>query len=104
MLKITLQKSDAGLTFRLDGRLSGEWVAELERVWMEQKRNPSPGKVVLDLREVTFASDKGTSLLKQICKETQAAILATTPWAQALSAEVKGIKGDSVGSEDPNVV
>ena len=39
MLKVTMKHADLAETWELEGKLSGEWVRELERCWKER---PSP--------------------------------------------------------------
>ena len=65
MLKITVSKEHPGTTFTLSGRLVGPWVQELRRCWlMAGVGEPAPGHV--DLREVTFIDEAGTTLLSQM--------------------------------------
>jgi hypothetical protein len=39
MLRITVEKNDGVIIFRLEGKLKGEWVAELE---LRQEHKPNP--------------------------------------------------------------
>ncbi len=53
-----------GITFRLEGRVVGPWVAELRQACetvLEEKRS-----VTLDLSEVMFASRAGLALLLEL--------------------------------------
>ena len=68
MLKITVSNTSRGTTFDLSGRLVGPWVQELRRCWlMAGVGEPAPCHV--DLREVTFIDEAGTTLLSQMSRE-----------------------------------
>lgn len=68
MLKITLSETSRGTTFILSGRLAGPWVDELRRCWLNKEAGrPAPYHV--DLREVTFIDEAGTTLLSQMHRE-----------------------------------
>ncbi len=60
MLKITQQRDAAleSVSFMLEGRLAGPWVAELETCWR-----------VVDLTGVTFVDAKGKALLTQMWQQ-----------------------------------
>ncbi len=68
MLKITLSKTNRGTTFVLSGRLAGPWVEELRNCWLERELGES-APCHVDLREVTFIDEAGTSLLFQMSRE-----------------------------------
>ena len=65
MLKITLSKTNRGTTFVLSGRLAGPWVEELRNCWLEREFGES-APCHVDLREVTFIDEAGTTLLSQM--------------------------------------
>ena len=68
MLKITVSNTSLGTTFVLSGRLAGPWVDELRNCWLKQEVDKlAPCHV--DLREVTFIDEAGTSLLFQMSRE-----------------------------------
>ncbi len=104
MLKIAIQETTAHLTLKLDGRLAGLWVAELERVWEAEILHQGRRLDVLDIRDLTFANTEGALLLKRIYKETKAAILASTPWTRALSDEIREVLRDADAMEDQHAV
>ncbi|MCI0426579.1 MAG: STAS domain-containing protein [Nitrospiraceae bacterium] len=67
MLKITTLISTESTTLRLEGRLAGPWVQELERCWVStvvgmSKRHPFS----VDLSAVTYVDSDGKDLLKKI--------------------------------------
>ena len=63
MLRITMTDQPRVLTFRLEGRLEGAWVAELEKCWRETRARARGSKHRVDLNGVTFVDDAGGALL-----------------------------------------
>jgi hypothetical protein len=68
MLKITVSNNNAGTTYGLSGRLVGPWVDELRTCWLTQEVGGTVPCHV-DLREVTFIDEAGTTLLSQMSRE-----------------------------------
>jgi anti-anti-sigma regulatory factor len=65
VLRITrTNPGDQPATLKLEGRLSGPWVAELSRV-VDLSANGA-GRVVLDLADLTFADEGGLRLLRTL--------------------------------------
>ena len=73
---------------KLEGRLAGPWVEELDRIWKETAPGLKQRKLSLDLRETTFADAGGIRVLQTIYSQTGALILAGTPWTQYLAEEI----------------
>jgi len=63
MLKITIDNSTNAATLKLEGRLAGPWVGELERSWRAVKDDSRDKSVTVDLCEVTFVDAEGRKLL-----------------------------------------
>jgi len=76
------------MVIKLEGRIAGPWAAELDRLWAETGPTLAARKLVLDLRDTTFADAGGIRALRAIYSQTQAAILTGTPWTQYLADEV----------------
>lgn len=89
MLKITVEEKSEAMTLKLEGRLTGPWVAELDHLWEKASPARSGRHLSLDLREVTFADDNGIRVLRSIYSETGAAILSGTPLTQYLAEQIK---------------
>jgi anti-anti-sigma regulatory factor len=68
MLRITFQEDPEGTTLKLEGKISGPWVNELERSWTE---HPSEGskQVTVDLSDVTYIDPEGKRLLARMMGE-----------------------------------
>ena len=63
MLRITISKSQNATTLRVEGRLAGPWVDELERAW-RAAADPGAGPIWVDLSDVTFVGEDGKRLLE----------------------------------------
>jgi anti-anti-sigma regulatory factor len=70
MLKITGQKDAApdSLSLRLEGKLAGPWVEELNSYWCQISGNQQSGAVI-DLTGVTFIDANGKALLTKLWQQ-----------------------------------
>jgi hypothetical protein len=65
MLRVTVKKVDFVETWELEGKLSGDWVKELERCWKEY--SPRPGiSVQVHLKAVSYIDAAGKQLLTEM--------------------------------------
>ena len=65
MLRVTVHRADSVETWELEGKLSGDWVKELERCWRE--RTPQAGvKVQVHLKAVSYIDTAGKQLLEEM--------------------------------------
>ena len=69
MLKITTLTNPESTTFRLEGRLAGPWVQELERCWDSIVGKTTNHPLTVDLSAVTYVNSDGKDLLKKIHKQ-----------------------------------
>ncbi len=76
------------MTIKLEGRVTGPWVAELSRLWQQTSSTLGSRQLSLDLRETTYADAGGIEALRAIYSQTKAAILTSTPWTQYLAEEI----------------
>lgn len=65
MLKITFQDTPGSTKVKLEGKLSGPWVEELERSWTEHSPQSSE-HVIIDLSDVTYIDPEGKRLLARM--------------------------------------
>jgi anti-anti-sigma regulatory factor len=63
MLRITADDKPRALTFRLEGRLEGPWVTELEECWRGMLADASGPTLCVDLTGVTFVDAAGKAQL-----------------------------------------
>jgi anti-anti-sigma regulatory factor len=87
MLKITLHDSAREFRLKLEGRLSGLWVHELQQCWKTASSTTRGRKTVLDLGEVDFVDPAGESLLTQMHAEG-VELVAVSPLICALLQEI----------------
>lgn len=69
MLKITTLMNPESTTFRLEGRLAGPWMQELERCWDSIVGKTTNHPLTVDLSAVTYVNSDGKDLLKKIHKQ-----------------------------------
>ena len=69
MLKITIDNAMNAATLKLEGRLAGPWVGELERSWHAVRDGSGDKPVMVDLCEVTFVDAEGRKLLSSMYEE-----------------------------------
>ena len=66
MLKITSLTNAESTVLRLEGRLAGPWVQELERCWDSIVGTTTIHPLSVDLSAVTYVDSDGKNLLKKI--------------------------------------
>ena len=66
MLKITTLTKANSTVLRLEGRLAGPWVQELERCWDSTVGTTTNRPLSMDLSAVTYVDSDGKDLLKKI--------------------------------------
>ena len=89
MLRITIEEKECLTKFRLEGKLKGEWVRELERCWIFARNADAGRRFSLDLSNVNFVDESGKVLLSQIASQG-ATLEASGPMMGALVKEIAG--------------
>ena len=89
MVRISMEDRGATLLLKLEGRLSGAWVAELEECWRSYAARSPHKKLIVDLTDTEFIDLAGKYLLK-LMHQSGVAITARTPYMNALVAEIAG--------------
>lgn len=87
MLRITLHQQPESLTFKLEGRLGGEWVRVLEESWQSALTRHHNGKRFVDLTEVTSIDAAGRACLTSLHREG-AQFIAVDCLTKAIVAEI----------------
>jgi ABC-type transporter Mla MlaB component len=87
MLRITTSDSPRVLTFRLEGRLEGPWVRELEQCWRSMLDDASGPTVCVDLTDVTYIDAAGKARLAEM-HEHGARFIAGDCETKAVVAEI----------------
>ncbi|MBP7747674.1 MAG: hypothetical protein KA383_16280 [Phycisphaerae bacterium] len=89
MLRITANDNPRVLTFRLEGRLEGPWVHELEQCWRSLLDGASQPTVRIDLTNVTYIDAEGKARLAEM-HEQGAQFIAGDCLTKAIVAEIVG--------------
>lgn len=89
MLKITVHDAADGLRLKLEGKLAGAWVSELEHCWHTAKASHPNTAFLVDLRGVTFIDHAGRYLL-QLMNRDGASFVACRLMIQDLLDEGAG--------------
>ena len=63
MLRIQIEEQCEAVTIRLEGRLSGPWVTELDRCWQLMLAGQSCKSLIVTLEAVTYVDGAGEQLL-----------------------------------------
>jgi anti-anti-sigma regulatory factor len=85
MLRIERILDGDDTVLRAAGRLTGPWVDELSRAMAE----PCPGRVVLDLTDVSFADHEGLAFLISLADEQRLALRCSPFLTEQLSISSK---------------
>ena len=65
MLRITIHRADDDVVMKLEGCLSGAWVAEMEKCWRQAMQTEQRGLQV-DLRSICHVDDAGRELMTRM--------------------------------------
>ncbi len=66
MLRITVRKAARSTALKLEGKLVGPWIEELEKTWHSVRSSPDGGRLLVDLGGVTFVDEPGEELLAEM--------------------------------------
>ena len=96
MLRITAAATPGVLTFRLEGRLEGAWVVELEKCCRGRAAGMGRQLLRVDLTGVTFVDAAGTAQLAAMRRQG-AKFIADDCLTRAIVAEIEGdlVAGES---------
>jgi hypothetical protein len=68
MMKITFCNSSESAVLKVEGKLAGPWVDELERTWHSLNGTQISGHLQVDLCAVTYVDEEGKRLLQEMHK------------------------------------
>ena len=89
MLRITADDRARVLTFRLEGRLEGPWVRELEQCWRDMLEAVNKPTISVDLTGVTYIDAAGKAQLADM-HEHGAQFIADDCMTKAVVEEIVG--------------
>ncbi len=87
MLRITVEEQDNATSLRLEGKLTGDWVGELERCWISNHNHNPAGEFSVDLSSVSFVDENGKALLRRMVSQG-ARLRARGPLMTSLAKEI----------------
>lgn len=87
-LRISTEQNEVSIAITLEGRVAGPWAAELERTWAELAPSIGKRKLLIDLRETTYADAIGVQVLREIYSQAAAEFLSSSPWTKYLAEEI----------------
>ena len=87
MLRITVLNDTREATFKIEGKLTDEWVAEAEKAWSAFSNTRGQERVVVDLCGVSFVDDPGRELLARM-HASGAKLTGKGPMTSALIEEI----------------
>jgi len=64
MLRITVNNDIGATRLKIEGRLMGAWVRELESCWRQVMTTQPPPRILVELTDVSFVDEEGGKLLK----------------------------------------
>jgi hypothetical protein len=64
MLRITVHDDIEAVRLKIEGRLMGAWVRELEGCWRQATATQPAPRVIVELADVSFVDEEGGELLK----------------------------------------
>jgi hypothetical protein len=65
MLRVTIKQVESAETWELEGKLSGDWVKELERCWKDRS-SPADISLQIHLKAVSYIDTAGKQLLTEM--------------------------------------
>lgn len=93
MLRVTIKKESTTETWELEGKLSGEWVPELDRLW-RQRTPQSDTTTEVHLKAVSYIDPAGKQLLAEMRRQG-AEIKGCGCMVRAFVEEIMGRKGSA---------
>ena len=69
MLRITAEENGRLTRFRLEGKLKGDWVRELEQCWIQARNEHPEIQFLVELSHVDYVDDDGRKLLSRMVSQ-----------------------------------
>ena len=87
MLRITVNNDVGATRIKIEGRLMGAWVRELESCWRQAMATQPPPRILVELTDVGFVDGEGEELLK-LMAATGVELIAMDMLMKALVEEI----------------
>lgn len=89
MLRITINDEADPVSLKLEGRIVGPWVAELDRTWHSLGPSLEGKKLCIDLCDVSYIDREGRRILADMYRQTRAQFKTATPLTQYFAEEAR---------------
>lgn len=86
MLRVTVEHFDTHVVLKVEGRLKGSWVDELERCWLTVIRTVPNKAVRVELTSVSFVAPEGRELIGKMAA-AGVELIASGPMVKAIVDE-----------------
>jgi hypothetical protein len=87
MLRITVHNDREAIRLKIEGRLMGAWVRELEGCWRQATTTQPPPRIIVELTDVSFVDGEGGELLK-LMAASGAELIAVDVLMKAIVEEI----------------
>lgn len=91
MLRIHIEERCSVVTIRLEGRLSGAWVAELDRCWQSTLARAANKPLIIELEAVEYVDHPGEWLLREMHK-AGANLVGRGAWSRHLVEQIQQLR------------
>ncbi len=92
MLRVTIEERDDRVVFRVEGKLKGPWVEELEKCWRSTSGHATNKIFCVDLDRVDFIDDQGRALLTEMAR-TGVELIATEAMMRSTVQQIVAAHG-----------
>ncbi len=96
-MKITIHDEPQTSTLKLEGRLAGPLVGELDRAWRPLAASLGSKKLLVDLCGITHIDLNGRQVLADIHRGTGAEFVADTPMTKYFAEEARSKTNSTKG-------
>jgi len=87
MLRITADLNGDPMVLKLEGKLKGPWVTELEHCWQSARASCPGQRLRIELNDITFVEDRGKVLLTEML-HSGVELVATVPMMKSILEDI----------------
>jgi len=87
MLRITADLCSDPIVLKVEGKIKGVWVAELEHCWQSARVNCPGHRLRIELSDITFVEDQGKVLLTEML-HSGVELVATGPMMKSILEDI----------------
>ncbi len=101
MLRVTVEERDDQVIFRVEGKLKGPWVIELEKCWRSTSGRAGGQTFGVDLNGVDFVDDQGRALLTKMAT-ARVELIASEPLMRSTVQQIVAAVRCMNSMQDPS--